>query len=151
MSFNVHHRARSRRYAMQALYQWQLSGAELADVKRQFLETEDFEKADADYFRKLLKDVGEHSAEIDDHIGRTIDRPINQLNPVEHAILRLAVSELLYHIEVPYRVVINEAVQLDKKFGAEQGHAFVNAVLDKLARELRAVEVGHAGGQAAGR
>lgn len=151
MSFSAHERARARRYAMQALYQWLLSGGELADVMQQFLETEDFSRADANYFGQLLNEISEHTETIDKYISENIDRPIGQLNPVEHSILRLSVCELQYHPDIPYRVSINEAVQLAKKFGAEQGHSFVNAVLDKLAHQLRPDECKQASGQAVGR
>jgi N utilization substance protein B len=140
MSFSAHARARARRYAMQALYQWDLSGSDLPLIRRQFLENEDFSKADQPYFMELLSDLPKQGDVVDQNIGEFIDRPIEQLDPVERAILRIAVYELLARIDIPYRVVINEAIQLAKKFGAEQGHAFVNGVLDKAAARLRATE-----------
>ena len=151
MEFSAHERARARRYAMQALYQWDLSGTDLPLIRRQFLETEDFSKADTNYFIELLKEAPKKIDIIDENIAEYIDRPAAQLEPVERAVLRLATYELLYRLDIPYRVTLNEAVQLTKKFGSEQGHAFVNGVLDKVAHKLRAAECKKAGQQAAGR
>jgi N utilization substance protein B len=140
MKFSAQARTRARRYCMQALYQWDLSGMDLAEIQRQFFEAEDFTKADGGYFIELLNGVQLHLESIDTHISGTIDRPLAQVDPVERAILRLACYELLFRHDIPYRVSINEAVLLAKKFGAEQGHAFVNGVLDKLARKTRPAE-----------
>jgi len=122
---------------MQALYQWDLSGMDLAEIQRQFAEADDFNRADRDYFIELLKSVPARLDPIDRDIAEYLDRPMTQVDPVERAILRIATYELLYRIDVPYRVILNEAITLTRKFGAEQGHAFVNGVLDKLARKLR--------------
>ncbi len=151
MNFSAHERARARRYAMQALYQWDLSGTDLPLIRRQFLENEDFSKADKKYFIELLSELPKQVDVVDDTVAEYIDRPIEQLDPVERAVLRLATYELLYRPDIPYKVTINEAVQLTKKFGAEQGHAYVNGVLDKAAHKLRAAECGRAGKQSAGR
>jgi N utilization substance protein B len=151
MIFSAHARARARRYAMQALYQWDLSGSDLPLIRRQFLETEDFSRADKHYFIKLLTDVPRQVDVVDKNIADYTDRPLEQLDPVERAILRIAVYELLFRPDIPYRVCINEAVQLARKFGAEQGHAFVNGVLDKAAHKLRAAECKRTEQQVAGR
>jgi N utilization substance protein B len=148
MSFSAHARARARRYAMQALYQWDLSGTDLPLIRKQFLVNEDFSRADQPYFMELLSELPKQADVVDAGIAEFIDRPIEQLDPVERAILRIGIYELLERIDIPYRVIINEAVQLAKKFGAEQGHAFVNGVLDKAARKLRSTEYPKAGGQA---
>jgi N utilization substance protein B len=140
MNHPAHARARARRFAMQALYQWDLSGTGLHDIRSQFLEAEDFARADKDYFIELFNHVTKNVEDIDKNISEYLDRPIGQLDPVERAILRIATWELMHLLDVPYRVAINEAVQLCKKFGAEQGHTFVNGVLDKLAQQLRAGE-----------
>ncbi len=140
MNHPAHARARARRFAMQALYQWDLSGTALHDIRSQFMEAEDFSRADKDYFIELFNHVTKNVESIDKNIGEYLDRPVGQLDPVERAILRIATWELMHLLDVPYRVAINEAVQLCKKFGAEQGHTFVNGVLDKLARKLRADE-----------
>ena len=133
MTFSAHERARARRYAMQALYQWDLSGSDLPLIRRQFLEAEDFSRADTKYFIELLSEAPKNIDIIDKNISEFIDRPFEQLDPVERAVLRLATYELLYRLDIPFRVSINEAVQLTKKFGAEQGHAFVNGVLARQA------------------
>ena len=151
MSFSAHERARARRYAMQALYQWDLSGTDLPLIRRQFLENEDFSKADTKYFIELLSELPRQVDVVDSTVADYIDRPIEQLDPVERAVLRLATYELLYRPDIPYRVCINEAVQLTRKFGAEQGHAYVNGVLDKAAHKLRAAECGRADKQSEGR
>jgi len=150
MTISAHARARARRYAMQALYQWDLSGTDLPAIRRQFLETEDFSRTDQAYFVELLSNIPKQVDIIDETISAHIDRPLQQLDPVEHAILRIGIYELLYRLDIPYRVSINEAVQLSRKFGAEQGHAFVNGVLDKAAHKIRAAECKQAGKQAAG-
>jgi N utilization substance protein B len=150
MNFSTHARARARRYAMQALYQWDLSGTDLPLIRRQFLEAEDFSRTDEAYFAELLGNIPKQVDVVDEHIAASIDRPLAQLDPVERAILRIGVYELLYRLDIPYRVTINEAVQLSKKFGAEQGHAFVNGVLDKAAHKIRAAECKQSGRTAAG-
>ena len=147
---NAHARARTRRFAMQALYQWDLSGSDLPLIRRQFFETEDFTKADKPYFTELLTDIPAQLDVVDKNISDYIDRPINQLDPVERAILRIAMYELLSRIDIPFRVVINEAVKLTKKFGAEQAHTYVNGVCDKAAQKLRAIEYKKTGKHAAG-
>jgi N utilization substance protein B len=140
MKFSAQARTRARRYCMQALYQWDLSGMDLAEIQRQFFEAEDFTNTDGGYFIELLDGIKTHLESIDNHISETIDRPIRQVDPVERAILRIACYELLFRHDIPYRVSINEAVLLAKKFGAEQGHAFINGVLDRLARKTRPAE-----------
>ena len=150
MNFSAHERARARRYAMQALYQWDLSGSDLPLIRRQFLEAEDFSRTDTKYFIELLSEAPKSIDIIDENISCFIDRPFRQLDPVERAVLRLATYELLYRLDIPYRVIINEAVQLTRKFGAEQGHAFVNGVLDKAAHKLRAAECKQSGRKVAG-
>jgi N utilization substance protein B len=140
MRFSAQARTRARRYAMQALYQWDLSGLDMAEIQRQFFEAEDFSNADGGYFIEVLNGVKTHIESIDSQISETIDRPIGQLDPVERAIIRMACYELLFRHDIPYRVSLNEAVLLARKFGAEQGHAFVNGVLDKVARKTRPAE-----------
>jgi len=119
-----------------------MSGTALHDIRNQFLESEDFSRVDRDYFVELFNNVTKEIEKIDNNLSGFIDRPLAGLDPVERAILRIAVYELLDRPEIPYRVVINEAVQLTKKFGAEQGHAFVNGVLDRAALTVRATEYG---------
>ncbi len=140
-------RARARRLVMQALYQWDLSGSALHDIRGQFLSSEEMAGADRDYFTELFNQVTKQVADLDDCIGEFTDRPVHRLDPVERAILRIGTCELMYRPEIPYRVAINEAVQLAKKFGATDGHAYINGVLDRVAQKLRAGEHGRGGVQ----
>lgn len=133
-------RAWARRCAAQALYEWQITGQDPARIAAQFLADEDLRKADSDYFQELVRQVPARMAEIDAALEPFLDRPLGQVDPVERAILRIGGYELTQHPELAYRIVINEAVELAKMFGAEQGHRYVNGVLDKLARVVRSVE-----------
>jgi N utilization substance protein B len=130
----------ARRCAAQALYQWQLTGQEPAQIATQFLADQDLGKADPDYFRELVHQVPARAEEIDAALTPFLDRPIVQVDPVERAILRIGGYELMQRPDIAYRIIINEAVELAKVFGAEQGHRFVNGVLDKVARAVRSVE-----------
>ena len=130
-------RSWARQYAMQAIYQWQMTGQDTAVIDAQFQDDQDMSKADVNYFRELLQQVPVRMQDIDTTLTPFLDRPLAQVDPVELAILRIAGYELLYRHDVPYRVVINEAVEIAKKFGAEQGHRFINGVLDKAAHQLR--------------
>jgi N utilization substance protein B len=133
------HKARSR--AVQALYDWQVSGNDVGEVEEYFLTEQNMKKTDLDYFRELLHGVPKHLSELDGHLQPILDRPLEEVDPVEKAILRIGVYEFAHRLDVPYRVVINEAVELAKDFGAEDGHKYVNSVLDKLAVKLRELEV----------
>jgi len=133
-------RTRARRFAMQALYQWDLSGNNLSSIEVQFLEDEDFSKADKDYFHELLHQVPARLDEVEEAFTPYLDRPLKEIDPVERAVLRMASYELLARLDIPYKVIINESVNLTKKFGAEQAYKYINGVLDKTARQLRAVE-----------
>jgi len=135
-------RARSlaRKFAMQALYQWQLTGQGVAELRNQYATEEGFEGADRDYFDALLQGATAARESLDEQLGGMLDRPVAQLDPVEHAVLLIGLYELREQLDVPYRVVINEAVDLTKRFGATDGHKFVNAVLDRAARATRAAE-----------
>lgn len=134
-------RTLSRRLAMQALYQWQLTGQGLAELRNQFAADEGFAEVDAEYFEAILRDTVEGAGQLDTELGALIDRPVAQLDPVEHAVLLIGLFELGQRPDTPFRVVINEGVELAKKFGATDGHKFVNAVLDRAARALRADEI----------
>ncbi|OBS08713.1 transcription antitermination factor NusB [Acidihalobacter prosperus] len=134
----------ARRLAVQSLYQWQITGDQPKDILAQFKGERPLGDADVEYFRELLLGVPEHRAAIDAAISPYLDRPLERVDPVERAILRLAGYEMMQRLDVPYRVIINEAVDLAKVFGAEQGHRFINGVLDKAVRQLRAVEIGGA-------
>ncbi|NJN45419.1 MAG: transcription antitermination factor NusB [Candidatus Competibacteraceae bacterium] len=133
-------RSWARRSAMQALYQWQMTGQDAATIYDQFLDDQDMSKVDVDYFHELLCQIPHALTTLDASLSPFLDRPLEQVDPVERAILRVAVYELTYRPDIPFRVVINEAVEIAKKFGAEQGHRFVNGVLDKTAHRLRPSE-----------
>ncbi len=133
-------RSRSRRRALQAIYAWQIAGAGIEQVIGQFRHEQDMEVADLDYFEDLVRGVVAHVEAIDDALQPHLDRPVAQVDPIERAALRLAVYELKYRPDVPYRVILNEAVEVTKRFGADHGHTYVNGVLDKLAQELRQLE-----------
>lgn len=134
-------RHRARRLAMQGLYQWYYDHTEVHELSKMMLEEKGETKIDRDYFHGLLQGTINHIQEIDAALLPLLDRTLKELNPVELAILRVMGFELLYKPEIPYRVVINEGVELAKAFGSDQGHKFVNAVLDKLARHCRVVEI----------
>lgn len=133
-------RSRARRRALQALYAWQMSGSAMPAVIDQFRHEQDMEVADLEYFEDLLRGVEKHLAVIDEALKPHIDREVAQIDPIERAALRLATYELKYRPDVPYRVIINEAIEVTKRFGADHGHSYVNGVLDKLAAQLRVVE-----------
>ena len=130
----------ARKLAMQALYQWQMTAHEANDLVRQFVEDEEFGGADREYFEELLRGCIKGKEQIDAAMKLFIDRPLEQLDPVEAAILMMGMFELKSRVDVPYRVVINEAVDLAKRFGATDAHKYVNAVLDRAAKEVRAAE-----------
>ncbi len=134
-------KSQARHHAVQAIYQWQMTGQDIADIREQFLSEQDVKGFDVTYFSRLLTGVPTHLSELDEALGPCLDRSIESVDPVERAILRLGAFELLHLPEVPYRVVINEAVERAKVFGAEQGHRYVNGVLDKLARATRKAEL----------
>lgn len=134
-------RRHSRRRALQALYQWELAEGDVQDIDAQFLATQDMSKADVGYFQALLHDVAATLSEIDADLQPCLDRDLARLDPIERNILRIAAHELRARPDIPYRVIINEAVELTKSFGAEQGHKYVNGVLDALAQQLRAHEM----------
>lgn len=136
-----HARKRARRLVCQALYQWQMTAQDIALIETQFTEDHNMKKVDQAYFKELLHEVPRQVEVLDDHILPYISRPIDAIDPVERGILRLAAYELLNRLDIPYRVVINEAVELTKTFGAEQAYKFINGVLDKLAAKLRASEI----------
>ena len=134
-------RTHARRFAVQALYQWQLTDYDIQHIDDEFITEHDTSKVDIPYFRELLHGVPEHLHELDEQFVPMLDRPLEEVDPVELAILRIGCFELMFKLEVPYRVVINEAVELAKRFGAEESYKYVNSVLDKVAARLRATEV----------
>lgn len=135
-------RRMARHYAMQALYQWQMAGSTINAIEAEFRTDNDMSKVDVEYFHELLHAVPEHLSELEAlFMPYLVDRSLAELDAITRALLRMASYELKFRIDVPYKVVINEAVALAKKFGAEDSHKFINGVLDKTAAVVRAVEV----------
>ena len=134
-------RRRARELALQGLYEWLLSAAEPKVIAAHMREQDGFDKCDVAYFDLLLHGVIRESAALDAQIAAHIDRKAELLSPVERAALMIGTFELMRCIEVPYKVAINEAVELAKSFGGTDGHKYVNGVLDKTAAELRKTEV----------
>ncbi|MFV2060607.1 MAG: transcription antitermination factor NusB [Gammaproteobacteria bacterium] len=134
-------RSRARRYAVQALYQWQLSGLDIDEIKKQFYEEHNFKKVDAKFFDEVIYKIPSLIAELENKIAPHLSRAYDEIDPIERGILLLGSYELAFRPDVPYRVVINEAIELAKTFGAEDAHKFINGVLDKIALNEREVEV----------
>ena len=134
-------RRKARHFGVQALYQWALSGGNVADIEAQFREDFDFKGVDLEYFHALLHGVPTVVADLEACMSPHLDIPLEKLGPVERAVLRIATWELQQRADVPWRVVVDEAVALTRKFGASEAHRFVNGVLDKVARDLRRVEI----------
>ncbi len=137
-------RRRSREFAVQGLYQWQINAVDPTLIASDLMQTKGFAEADEKHFRALLHGVIGDVSDLRTQLGTCIDRPMKELSPVEHAILLLGAFELKHHLEIPYRVVINEAVELAKTFGGTDGFKYVNGVLDKLAPQLRPAETAEA-------
>ncbi|WP_028486365.1 transcription antitermination factor NusB [Thiomicrorhabdus chilensis] len=134
-------RTQSRRVALQALYQWQINADEPMSITRQFNEDGLLAGADVALFNELLSQVSSKAVELDEIYGDLLDRSVSMIDPIEKNIMRMGVYELQTKPEIPYKVIINECVELAKRFGAEDSHKYVNGVLDKVAQQLRALEV----------
>jgi N utilization substance protein B len=134
-------RHRAREFALQGVYQWLLNNDDAATVVTNMRAAHGFDKADGDHFAALLYGAIKDAPALRESITPLIDRQISELSPIEHAVLLLGAYELKHNLDVPYKVVINEAVELTKSFGGIDGHKYVNGVLDKLAPTLRAAEV----------
>ncbi|AVJ56783.1 transcription antitermination factor NusB [Idiomarina sp. OT37-5b] len=132
-------RRKARKLAVQAVYSWQLSQNSFSEIEAQYLTDTDTSKVDVDYFLDLLRGVGSYFRSLDESLEPFLDRPIKDLDPVELAVLRIAAFELKERLDVPYKVAINEAIELAKSFGADDSHRFVNGVLDKAVDSLRPV------------
>lgn len=135
-------RTRARELLVQALYQKQIAGHECAELLAQFHEQTAYERVDQEFFNEALPHICKSQAELEQIIDGLIDRPLEQLDPIELSVLLIGVWELETRIDVPYRVVINEGVNLAKRFGAVDGHKYINACLDAAAQSLRTVETG---------
>ena len=134
-------RRKARHYGLQALYQWSMAGSTLSDIEAEFRTDNDFRHTDGEYFTALLKGVASDVDALETLFSPCLDRALDDLDPIERSLLRMGTYELRDRIDVPYKVVINEAVSLAKKFGASESHRYINGVLDKVARELRSVEL----------
>ena len=135
-------RHKARHYAMQALYQWHMAGASLNEIEAEFRTDYDFGKVDDEYFHALLHEVPAQLEDIEAIFAQfMVERSLEELDPIERALLRLATFELKERIDVPYKVVINESVSLARKFGATDSYKFINGVLDQVARQLRQAEI----------
>lgn len=139
-SVNPRDRRWARRFCLQALYQWEITHQDIAVIEAQFLQDENIERVDLAYFKELVSGVIEQLEFIQSYIKRYVDRPISEIDPIELSILRMAIYELLKRPDVPYKVIVNEALELGKAFGATDGYKFVNGILDKAAREIRREE-----------
>ena len=135
-----HARSRARRRALQAVYAWQLSNTAINKVIDQFRNEQDMEVADLEYFEDLVRGVEANLGTLDEALANFLDRDIAQVDPIERAVLRIAAYELRHRLDVPYRVVINEAIETTKRFGSEHGHTYVNGVLDHAAADWRKAE-----------
>ncbi|MCS3902307.1 N utilization substance protein B [Methylohalomonas lacus] len=140
--FSRRARERARRTALQALYEVRLSAKSVAEILNRYVDDPALKRADKNYFRTLVKGACEQHSELDEQIEPLLDRPLKEIDPVEQAILHIAVYELLYETDMPPRAIINEAVELAKMFGAEESHKYINSVLDKAARRIRFEQFG---------
>ena len=133
-------RRKAREFATQAIYSWQISGNDVSDIEAHFLTENTKRRFDIKYFQSLFRGVTTSVAELDLAIEPHVDRPLEEIDQVEKAILRLAIYELSHNQDVPYKVVINEAIELGKAFGADDSHKFINGVLDKAVKLIRPQE-----------
>lgn len=134
-------RRSARTFAVQAVYSWQMAGQAINELEAHFRVENDMSKTDVALFSELLRGVSRHSLELDQAYAPFLDRQLDDLDPIERAVLRIGTFELVHRIEVPYRVVINESVDLAKVFGATESHKYINGILDKLAQRVRMVEI----------
>lgn len=134
---------------MQAMYQWDFDddGQSVHAIFAQFRDMQNMEWVDVDYFQELFFYSVEHCADIDAKLEDCLDRPMDRIDPVERGVLRVACAEMLSRLDIPYRVIVTEALEITKLFGSDQGHRYVNGVLDKLARKLRGIEYGSGDGK----
>ncbi len=132
----------ARQNAVQALYQWQMTGQNINDIEQQFYLEWDVKKAQRSYFKELLHGIPAQLDVLDSALMEFVDREVDRIDPVERAILRIGVYELFNRPDVPYKVILNESINLAKRFGATESHKYVNSVLDKIARKQRTLEFG---------
>lgn len=130
----------ARRAVVQALYQWEMTQQSRLEIEKYFLSDDNQKKSDTEYFQELIREIPRIVAEIDESLAPYIDRNIALVDPIERAVLRIAAYELLHHPEIPYRVVLNEAIELSRTFGSENSYRFVNGILDKMGANIRSIE-----------
>ncbi|MDH5479155.1 MAG: transcription antitermination factor NusB [Nitrosomonas sp.] len=135
------HRRVARELALKGIYQWRVAGGSASFIVEQLRDTDEFSQSDKRYFFRLLEGVLGDINSLEEHIQPCLDRPLKELSPVEFAILLLSTYELKCHLEIPYRAIINEAIELARSYGGSDGHKYVNGVLDKLANQLRVAEI----------
>jgi N utilization substance protein B len=136
-------RKKTRRFLLQAMYQWQMTKTPVNELETQFRTGYDMKKADVEYFHAVLHGICKQVNDLDEAIRPYLDRRVEELDPIELGVFRIAVYELTQRVDVPFKVVINEAIELAKLFGATESHKYVNGVLDKLAQKLRVAEIKH--------
>lgn len=134
-------RTNARKTAVQALYQWQMTGHSPVEIEQQFVEDGRLKDVQKSYFKELLHGIPEHLNAIDETMKDLVDRPVDAVDPIERAILRLGVFELMFRPEMPYRVVLNESINLAKCFGADGSHKYINGILDRVAQSKRFLEI----------
>lgn len=134
-------RTNARQSAVQALYQWQMAGQDLNDIEQQFYLDKNFKNVQRSYFKELLHGVPGQLTRLDQALSEFLDRTVNELDPVERAILRIGAYELINRLDVPYKVIVNEGINLAKRFGATDSHKYVNSILDKVAHKERPHEI----------
>ncbi|NBV75721.1 MAG: transcription antitermination factor NusB [Methylococcaceae bacterium] len=137
----------ARKCAVQALYQWQMSGSSIHSIEQYFLEEQHLKGAQKNYFAEIFHGVPQQLDRIDQALSEFVDRPVEKIDPVERAILRIGAYELINRLDTPYKVIINESVNLAKFFGAEGSHKYINGILDKLSQKQRALEISAKQGQ----
>lgn len=130
-------RRKARGLAVQAIYSWQISQNHVSDIEQQMLLDTDVDKVDVDYFKEAVRGVAAHYKELDKALAPYTERPYEEIDQIEKAVLRLSAFELKFRVDVPYKVAINEGIELAKRFGADDSHRFVNGVLDKAVKDLR--------------
>ncbi|WP_301098975.1 transcription antitermination factor NusB [Otariodibacter sp.] len=130
-------RRRARECAVQAIYSWHISQNEIEQIELSFVSDQDMKGVDMPYFRKLLRGTVEHIEDVDLSLRPFLDRDENEVDPIERSILRMSAYELQYELDVPYKVVINEGIEVAKVFGSDDSHKYVNGILDKLAIKIR--------------
>ena len=140
-SYSLQAKVRARRTAIQAYYQWLINNQPISEIIKEFeSDRSELKKADREYFYDLLEGMNKNSDQLDSELQPLLDRPLKDISPVENAILKLGMYELMYHPELPWKVIVNEAIELAKMFGADQSHKYINGVLEKAARNIRAIE-----------